>query len=36
MQDQEKVIKILELVGKIAKNYFSENIDNDIKDFNES
>ena len=33
MEEQEKTGKIISIVRKITKNYFSENIDNDISDF---
>ena len=32
MKEQEKISKILRLVREITKNYFDENIDNDISD----
>ena len=33
MEEQEKTSKIISLVRQITKNYFNENIDNDILDF---
>lgn len=35
MEDKDKINKILNLVGDLSKNYFKENIDNDITDLKE-